>query len=860
MDGLRARFRTLCRVPLVFAMVTATSWWLAIPAFAGASGGNPSAGALSPLASPFNCVSEEEFPVVEGCGTLVPSGLNNAEEVQVSPDGSNAYSVAVDGALIEYSRNPASGGLAVIGCVSAATRPCAPSHVVLEADAMGSPAGLAISPDGKSVYVITHGSNNAIVEFSRNPEGGLLTETGCVSEERLAGCNAAAGGLSSPYGVIVTPDGRNVYVASYSDNAVAEFARNTQTGELTQLPWPNNCVSSTWASGCGAVIWGRELDRADALAVSPHGGNVYVATGGAAGGGALVAFWRDRENGALAILRGSDACVSEVLVECTPGRYIDGLEDLVVSPDGRNVYASSFVDNAVVELNRGRWGELMQSDDPDACVMNQPVAPGCTAASFIGAPTGVAISTDGDNLYVSSSSQAAEAAFVRDPATGALEQLTAPYGCVTSEPSVCGLSALTGLNGARGTVVSPDGTNVYVAGQDAHAIVELARVVVPSVSSISPPSGSEAGGTTVTVTGSGFADGDAVSFGAKAALNATVNSASSITATSPPGSGVNLDVTVTSPAGTSMSAPGDRFTYTAALQPTVTAISPAGGPETGGTVVSITGSEFVPGATVYFGANEASNVTVDSASLITATTPAGSGTVDVTVRTPSGASPSSAADRFSYPQPEVESPIKGVIGSTLASSPASSRVPAPILGETAIVAPVTGAVRIRLPGAASFVPLSSVRQIPFGTVIDTTHGRAALTTAAAHERTQTSEFYAGELIPSQQRSGLAVAKLTGGNFSVCPGRGRAGGLRLAQASSGHASGSHVVRKLWANAHGSFSTQGNYAAGAVQGTEWLTEDLCEGTLIKVTRDKVEVTDLVRHRHLVVRAGHHYLAHA
>jgi hypothetical protein len=47
---------------------------------------------------------------------------------------------------------------------------------------------------------------------------------------------------------------------------------------------------------------------------------------------------------------------------------------------------------------------------------------------------------------------------------------------------------------------------------------------------------------------------------------------------------------------------------------------------------------------------------------------------------------------------------------------------------------------------------------------------------------------------------------------------------------------------------------------VQGTEWLTEDLCDGTLIKVTRDKVQVTDLVRHRHLLVRAGHQYLARA
>ncbi|HEV7942915.1 MAG TPA: hypothetical protein VGP17_08970 [Solirubrobacteraceae bacterium] len=47
---------------------------------------------------------------------------------------------------------------------------------------------------------------------------------------------------------------------------------------------------------------------------------------------------------------------------------------------------------------------------------------------------------------------------------------------------------------------------------------------------------------------------------------------------------------------------------------------------------------------------------------------------------------------------------------------------------------------------------------------------------------------------------------------------------------------------------------------MQGTEWLTEDLCEGTLIRVTRDKVAVSNLVTHKHVAVRTGHHYLAKA
>jgi hypothetical protein len=133
-----------------------------------------------------------------------------------------------------------------------------------------------------------------------------------------------------------------------------------------------------------------------------------------------------------------------------------------------------------------------------------------------------------------------------------------------------------------------------------------------------------------------------------------------------------------------------------------------------------------------------------------------------------------------------------------------------------------------------------------------------VTTASPHGGTQTGEFFEGEFVLSQGRNGLVVATLAGGSFAGCPtARERA---HKARASAAHKSGKHVVRKLWSDAHGSFSTKGNYAAGAVAGTEWLTEDLCDGTLIRVRRDKVAVTNLVTHRHVLVKVGHSYLAKA
>jgi hypothetical protein len=64
--------------------------------------------------------------------------------------------------------------------------------------------------------------------------------------------------------------------------------------------------------------------------------------------------------------------------------------------------------------------------------------------------------------------------------------------------------------------------------------------------------------------------------------------------------------------------------------------------------------------------------------------------------------------------------------------------------------------------------------------------------------------------------------------------------------------------LHATAKGRFRTRGRYAAATVRGTIWDTADRCDGTLVRVRRGVVSVTDLVRHTTVTVRAGHSYLA--
>lgn len=159
-------------------------------------------------------------------------------------------------------------------------------------------------------------------------------------------------------------------------------------------------------------------------------------------------------------------------------------------------------------------------------------------------------------------------------------------------------------------------------------------MAAPVVSSISPNQGSESGGTSVIVTGTGFTSVVTVRFGAKTATSFTVNSSTQITAVAPSGTGT-VNVSVTTSGGTS--AQFVPFTYVPV--PSLSSVSPNQGPVSGGTTVTLTGANFSGATAVRFDGVAATSYTVDSATQITAVAPAhAAGATDVTVTTPGGTS------------------------------------------------------------------------------------------------------------------------------------------------------------------------------------------------------------------------------
>jgi hypothetical protein len=179
----------------------------------------------------------------------------------------------------------------------------------------------------------------------------------------------------------------------------------------------------------------------------------------------------------------------------------------------------------------------------------------------------------------------------------------------------------------------------------------------------------------------------------------------------------------------------------------------------------------------------------------------------------------------------------------------------PALGQSIVVRPVSGTVLGHPPDDPVFRRIVGTANLVSGWTFDVTKGRVALTTAAsARGDLQTTQAYEG-FFTALQSPGSSVTDLVlrSGNFDAVCG---SGGVDVARASGNAKS----VRHLWANGSGKFRTKGRFASAAIRGTEWETDDRCDGTLVTVKTGAVSVFDQVLRKTVVVRAGRSYLAKA
>ena len=101
------------------------------------------------------------------------------------------------------------------------------------------------------------------------------------------------------------------------------------------------------AVGCSL---GRALSQPEGLTVSPDGASLYAT---AFGSDAVDVLNRNTTSGAVIQKARSAGCVtSGAAADCARGRALNGVSSVVVSPDGRHVYAAAFGSNAVSVFRR----------------------------------------------------------------------------------------------------------------------------------------------------------------------------------------------------------------------------------------------------------------------------------------------------------------------------------------------------------------------------------------------------------------------------------------------------------------------------------------------------------------------------
>jgi cysteine-rich repeat protein len=307
------------------------------------------------------------------------TGLGLAQSIAISPDGTSLYVASGDDkAVAVFARNLLTGLLTFVE----AKKNGDDGGVVT---GLSGAESVAVSPDGKNVYVAADESN-AVAVFSRNAASGALTFVEAKRDN-----TDGVDGLQKARSVAVSADGKNVYVAGSLDNAVAAFGRDATTGALTFL--------QVMKDGEGGV---EGLERARALAVSHDGLDVYVAGGT---DDAIAIFERNPATGLLAF--------HGFLSRATGTRGLDGPQSIFVSDDATRVVVASSIDQSVAIFARDlATGDLTFLDlrrDSESGV------------DGLGDASAAIVSPDGLHVYAVGFSDDAVAAFLTRCGNGTID-------------------------------------------------------------------------------------------------------------------------------------------------------------------------------------------------------------------------------------------------------------------------------------------------------------------------------------------------------------------------------------------------------------------------------------------------------
>jgi DNA-binding beta-propeller fold protein YncE len=406
---------------------------------------------------------------LNGCIDPPQDSLGNARSVAVSPDGRSLYVAAFAGdSVTAFTRDPHTGALAFQGCIAnGGANGCIDPAI----DSLSGATGVAVSPDGKSVYVATY-AGASVTHLTRDISTGFLTYQGCIANGSANGCiDPPQDSLAGAFGVAVSPDNQSIYVASVVGDSVTHLTRDTSTGFITY----QGCIANGGANGCVDPPQ-DSLGLARGVAVSPDGKSVYVASDA---GASATHLTRDTSGGLTHGFIGYQGCIANGGANgCVdpPQDSLGVASGIAVSPDNKSVYVASDAGQSVTHLTRDTSGGLTHGFiGYQGCVADLG-ANGCVdpPQDSLGGAFGVAVSSDNQSVYVASLRANSITHLTRDISTG----LIGYQGCIANGgANGCVDPPQDSLANALELAVSPDGKSVYAAAADANSLTAFATAL-----------------------------------------------------------------------------------------------------------------------------------------------------------------------------------------------------------------------------------------------------------------------------------------------------------------------------------------------------------------------------------------------
>ncbi|TDR18535.1 beta-propeller fold lactonase family protein [Marinicella litoralis] len=306
-----------------------------------------------------------------------------------------------------------------------------------------NPSDVQFSPNGEHVYVSTLSDGGSLLKFGF--ANGVLTHQETIN-------SSTPGFESGFFGLIrditLSADGRFMYAAASGDQALMSIQRDTNSGVLSLT----QTIENRTPDDIG-------LDGVYGLTISPDGSHLYAV---GSQSDSLLVFEINSTDGSLTHLETELQGVNDPSDQGPPVSFMDRPLDVVVSPDGMQVFVASDFSSSMSVFNRDLATGLLS--------FQESFKNAVSGISGLGGAKAVTVSNDNRQVYVLG--RASDSIVRFDRSVNGVITFTTVFS--QENDDFIGLDSPTALLGSH------DDSRLYVLGFEDSSLVTFERNKISS--------------------------------------------------------------------------------------------------------------------------------------------------------------------------------------------------------------------------------------------------------------------------------------------------------------------------------------------------------------------------------------------